>query len=239
MEIKRKAVTVEVAPAEDSEAAGEFTGYASVFNNVDLHGDIVKPGAFAESLNSYGPGGSGVPCYWNHMLDDPQLCVGWTKEAYEDEHGLFVRVQLDLENPMGAQVYSLLKRGLVRQMSFTYLVEAEEPYADEEQERYITLLTKLKLFEVSVVPVGANQSTEILDVKADTPRRGTAPLDVTEEDPSEDQGSSEEDPEVHTVEEGESPNTKDAPMDNSRVLAMAAEAELNIIRLSIMKGNLL
>ena len=62
---------------------------------------------------------------------------------------------------------------------------------------------------------------------------------MTEEDPSEDQGSSEEDPEVHTVEEGESPNTKDAPMDNSRVLAMVAEAELNIIRLSIMKGNLL
>ena len=44
---------------------------------------------------------------------------------------------------------------------------------------------------------------------------------------------------MHTVEEGESLNTKDAPMDNSRVLAMVAEAELNIIRLSIMKGNLL
>ena len=30
---------------------GEFEGYASVFDHKDWHGDVVKPGAFADSLS--------------------------------------------------------------------------------------------------------------------------------------------------------------------------------------------
>jgi HK97 family phage prohead protease len=241
MKIKRKSIELtEVQPVESAEPKdpGVFTGYAAVFNNVDLHGDIILPGAFADSLNDYAPGGAGVPCYWNHNLDNPQFCIGWTREAREDEHGLFVEVQLDLENPMGKQVYQMLQKKLVRQMSFTYIVEEESPYTDEDGKNDITVLTKLKLFEVSVVPVGANQETEILDVKADTPRRGAAALDETENnDPSESQDGSEEDLAEVEVEEGEIPNIKAAGLDNSRVLAMATEVELCNIRLSIMEGN--
>ena len=60
-------------------------------------------------------------------LDDPRMCIGWTLEAREDEHGLFVRVQLDLDSDVGAKAYRMLQRGLVRQMSITYIVEQERP----------------------------------------------------------------------------------------------------------------
>ncbi len=241
MKIKRKSIEIdEVQPVDstDPKDHGVFTGYAAVFNNVDLHGDIVLPGAFADSLDDYAPGGAGVPCYWNHNLDDPRFCIGWTRKAQEDEHGLFVEVQLDLENPIGAQVHQMLQKKLVRQMSFTYIVEDDSVLTDDDSDTYIYALKKLKLFEVSVVPVGANQDTEILDVKSDTPRRGDAALDETEKnDPSVTQDGSEEDLVEAELEEGESPNSKVAGLDNSRVLAMAAEVELCNIRLSMMEGT--
>ena len=88
------------------------------------------------------------------------------------------------------------------------------------------------------MPVGANQDTEILDVKAGVPRRGDAALDETEKnDPSVTQDGSEEDLVEAELEEGESPNSKAAGLDNSRVLAMAAEVELCNIRLSMMEGT--
>ena len=42
------------AYSSDEENKGEFTGYASVFGNVDLGGDIVERGAFQKSLRRKG-----------------------------------------------------------------------------------------------------------------------------------------------------------------------------------------
>ena len=70
------------------------------------------------------------------------MCIGWTLEAREDEHGLFVRVQLDLDSEVGAKAYRMLQRGLVRQMSITYIVEQETP----DKDTGVWYLQKLKLF---------------------------------------------------------------------------------------------
>lgn len=228
--VKHKSLVVDVNTTTET---GVFTGYASVFNNVDLANDVVVPGAFAETLQSYGPNGENIPCYWNHVLDDPRMCIGWTLEAREDEHGLFVRVQLDLDSEVGAKAYRMLQRGLVRQMSITYIVEQETPNKDTG----VWYLQKLKLFEVSVVPVAANQEAEILDVKADRPKR-ERPSDDTEENeekPLDSEGSSEEEPQPVNSEDEEIHNEEEPEPVNSRVLALATEVELTNIRLSIME----
>lgn len=153
------------AKADAPETEGQFTGYASVFGNKDSYGDIVLAGAFADSLKTFGAGGAGIPVYWRHRMDDPLMCIGQTVEAKEDDHGLFVHVQLDLESENGAQTYKLLKAGLVKQMSFAYNV-LEGAFVESEDDGYYYELRKLDIFEVSVVPVGANTETEILAVKA-------------------------------------------------------------------------
>lgn len=151
--------------AEDTgEEAGVFTGYASVFGNLDSYGDRVVQGAFEKTLTTFGPDGSGIPCYWSHQMDDPMKCIGWTLEAKEDDRGLWVKVKLDLDNPMAQQVHRLMKAGLVKHMSFAFDVE-DFAFVTEGSGDQICELRELKIFEVSVVQVGANQETELLDVK--------------------------------------------------------------------------
>lgn len=161
MQIKSLEVPIKAAP--DAQP-GSFTGYASVFGNKDSYGDVIIPGAFTESLKDYGAQGEGIACYWSHQMDDPSKCIGWTTKAVEDDHGLLVEVKLDLENPVAAQVHRLIKAGVVNQMSFAYEVQ-DYAYAESEELGQHVELRALKIFEVSVVQVGANQETELLDVK--------------------------------------------------------------------------
>lgn len=146
-------------------ADGEFVGYAAVFNNKDSHGDVIRPGAFLKSLGGYGENGAGVPAYWSHRMDDPMMNIGVTKTAREDERGLRVHVKLDTENPNGAQALKLVKEGRVKQMSFAYTIKDYAWGESEEMGEYFEL-KELDLHEVSLVPIGANQETELLSVKA-------------------------------------------------------------------------
>lgn len=153
---------------ETEDGSGIFEGYASVFGNVDSYGDKVMPGAFTKSLaKSFPNDGAGIPCYWAHRMDDPEFILGKTVSAVEDEHGLKVRVSLDLDNPKAAAAYRALKAGAVNQMSFAYEVLASE-FIPENGAKFggVNELRELNIFEVSVVQIGANTATSIDMVKS-------------------------------------------------------------------------
>lgn len=162
--VHTKNITVNIKSPDDSLDEGVFTGYASVFGNRDSYGDVVVKGAFEESLKDFGTGGSNIPCYWSHQMSNPMMWIGKTLEAYEDDHGLFVKVQLDLDNPNAAQVHKMIKEKVVNQMSFAFDV-LDYAFAESEEHGEYLELRKMKIHEVSVVQVGANQATELLDVK--------------------------------------------------------------------------
>ena len=63
---------------------GIFTGYVSVFGNVDAGGDIVVPGAFADSLAAWKAKGKLPPVLWQHRTGEP---LGPFLEMREDAHG--------------------------------------------------------------------------------------------------------------------------------------------------------
>ena len=186
MKTKKLELKIDRIGAKDNLTAGQFTGYASVFGNVDSVGDKIIKGAFAESLKDFGDGGAGIPCYWCHETSDPEMNLGSTLEATEDEHGLFVKVQLDLDNPKAAYAYKLLKEQRVRQMSFAYQV------TDGASKEGCFEITGCKIFEVSIVPVGANQATSIESVKAlqdedaPEPTEDEATDETSEEEPETD-----------------------------------------------------
>ncbi len=154
----------------DGLAEGEFIGYASVFGNKDSYGDVVLKGAFANTLAEWERKGVPIPLLWGHNTADPDFNLGEIIEATEDERGLKVHGKLDMESPKSAQTYRLLKSGRVNQMSFAYhVVDGAyiQPEGDDKtwRDAYYEL-RELDLYEVSIVPIGANQETEILAVKA-------------------------------------------------------------------------
>lgn len=196
MKTKKLDLKIDRIGAKDDLTAGQFTGYASVFGNVDSVGDKIIKGAFAKSLKDFGDGGAGIPCYWCHETSDPEMNLGSTLEATEDEHGLFVKVQLDLDNPKAAYAYKLLKEQRVRQMSFAYQV------TDGENKKDCFEITGCKIFEVSIVPVGANQATSIESVKALQDEDETAPSsDEATEDTSEEEPETDLTADLETLED--------------------------------------
>lgn len=167
MLLKDTPVKIKAGP-DDGLAEGQFSAYASVFGNVDSYGDVVVPGAFADDLKAWDESGSPIPLLFGHNMSDPDFNIGHVVKAVEDDRGLLVTAQLDLENPKAAQTYRMLKGRRVNQMSFAYDVleggDAQREKADGTKEGYYEL-RKLKLYEVSVVTIGANQETEVLAVK--------------------------------------------------------------------------
>ncbi len=170
MNTKACAVKIKAGP-DAGLAEGEFIAYASVFGNKDSYGDVVQPGAFTNTLKAWAEkAGAVLPLLWGHKTDDPDYNIGEIVSAEEDERGLKVHARLDLDQPKAATTYKLLKSGRVSQMSFAYSVidgEFVEPTGEGKtwRDAYYSL-KELDLFEVSVVPIGANQETEILAVKA-------------------------------------------------------------------------
>ena len=160
--VTHAAFSIKAAGEDDGLGEGVFTGYAAVFGNVDSYGDIIQPGAFADSLSEWLAKGDPIPLLWGHDMHDPFSNLGAIdpNEAVEDERGLLVRGQLDLSNPKAAQVFKLLKGRRVTDMSFAYHVLEETKRPDGNH------LLKLSLLEASVVPLGANPETDILAVKA-------------------------------------------------------------------------
>ena len=143
-----------------------------MFGNVDSYGDIVVKGAFSNTLSDWEASGNPIPLLFGHNMTDPDYNIGHVVSAEEDEIGLKVTAQLDLENPKAKQTYRMLKGRRINQMSFAYdvvdgqYVKGNNPDDDEDPTDEVYEIRKLKLYEVSVVTVGANQETEILAVKS-------------------------------------------------------------------------
>lgn len=167
MLLKDTPVKIKAGP-DDGLGEGQFTAYASVFGNVDSYGDVVAPGAFADDLKAWEDSGNPIPLLFGHNMSDPDYNLGHVVSATEDDKGLLVTAQLDLENPKALQTYRMLKGRRINQMSFAYDVleggDAQREKADGTKESYYEL-RKLKVYEVSVVTIGANQETEVLAVK--------------------------------------------------------------------------
>lgn len=165
MKIKQTTVSVKAGP-EDGLAEGEFLVYPSTFTTTpDSYGDIVIPGAFAETIAEWKASGNVLPGLYGHRLDDPDYFVASALDMGEDDHGWWVKGVFDLESPKGPQVYRLVKGKRLTQLSFAYDVLEGGSVTDEEDGWHYEL-RKLKVYEFSFVPIGANQDTSIVAVKA-------------------------------------------------------------------------
>lgn len=155
--MNKKDLSFEIKAVSDD---GLFSGYASVFDNVDSYGDIVRKGAFVESISEWEAKGKMPPILWNHDPSDP---IGVYTKMQEDDKGLFVEGRLLIDDvPRARQTHALMKAGVIDGLSIGYRVKEYLYNVDEE----VTDLIKLSLREVSIVTFPANPETRIEAVKS-------------------------------------------------------------------------
>lgn len=135
---------------------GEFEGYASVFNVVDLGGDRVLPGAFAKTIKERE---GKIKLLWQHDRNKP---IGVISELVEDETGLLIRGKLALKTQLGSETFELMKITAIDSFSIGYW--ATKVYFDEETGNRD--LAEVELLEVSIVTMPMNEEATITQLKS-------------------------------------------------------------------------
>lgn len=141
---------------------GLFSGYGSVFGNVDSYNEVVASGAFADSLAETRSKGRTFPVLWQHRSGEP---IGnWDIESLkEDDHGLFGKGELWLdEAPYAKVAYRGMQSKSITGLSIGYYVRED---SFDEKTR-IRTLKRVDLVEISVVTAPANDDARIDAVKA-------------------------------------------------------------------------
>lgn len=141
------------------EEAGSFTCYGSKFDVIDQANEVVVKGAFTESLEHHKALGTMPIFLWNH--DDDEILGKWIS-AEEDEVGLKLTGQFNLNTAEGKRRYEELKHGDLNGFSIGYWIGLE----DTETIDGVTYLKKVQLNEVSLVPFPCNELAQVLEVKS-------------------------------------------------------------------------
>jgi uncharacterized protein len=147
----------------DAAARGEFVGYASVFGNIDMGGDIVERGAFGATLQKRGAGD--VAMLWGHDMRQPP--IGKWLELREDDRGLMARGQLILDVLKARDVHALMKEGALKGLSIGYRIS--EGGAEFERNGRVRRIKSVDLFEISVVTMPMNTRAQVQRVKSALP----------------------------------------------------------------------
>ncbi len=157
MKLKRKSFNFEV---KETRTDGTFTGYASVFDVLDSWGDVVKPGAFANSLADWKSKNRLPPVLWQHRSAEP---VGPFISMVEDGRGLLVEGQLLVDDvPRAREARALLAANAISGMSIGF-----ETVRDEwDAKGRVRNLLEIRLWEVSLVTFPANDASRVENIKS-------------------------------------------------------------------------
>lgn len=143
---------------------GKISGYFSTYDRVpDSYGDVIAPGAFTETIKKRKESGHPFPLCWNHDLNviigsvDPDDIQDTVKGPHMDASFF--------NSAVAQEKREIVKSGVVYQFSFAYEIkDAAEIELDDGTKAHE--LRELELFEISIVPVPANQNAVMTDVKA-------------------------------------------------------------------------
>lgn len=138
---------------------GFVEGYASVFGNVDSDGEVVEKGAFGKTLKENLLAGKiKFVDFHNSFLSSEEI-IGVVEEAKEDEHGLWFKARLSSVQ-RAQDVRTKIREGILDALSIGYNVMRDEVIEG------VRHLKELRLWEISVVPWGANSLAGITNVKS-------------------------------------------------------------------------
>lgn len=186
---------------------GTISGYFSTYDRIpDSYGDVIAPGAFTETIKKREESGHPFPLCWNH---DPNQIIGKVDAIEDTEKGPLMTASF-FDSPLAQEKRNLVKEGVVYQFSFAFDVLDAGPAEDIKANE----LRKLDLFEVSVVPIPANQNAVVTDIKSGR-RNRKSDADILKQIRSlVDQLLEDEDEDIEADD-----SAKDQPKDNAEIEA--------------------
>ncbi|MCQ0986494.1 HK97 family phage prohead protease [Jiella marina] len=137
---------------------GTFEGIAST-PTVDLGGDIVAPGAFKASLADHVKRGTRPIMLRDHNMSE---VIGVWSSVEETSAGLSVKGKLTLAVAKAAETLALLKDNAIQGLSIGFRTRE----STRDQKTGVRTLTKIDLFEISVVAIPMNPEARVVAVKA-------------------------------------------------------------------------
>jgi HK97 family phage prohead protease len=131
---------------------GSFEGSLAVYNNLDLGGDLIEPGAFTKTIQDHG---NEVPLLWQHKTDKP---IG-KLTLVDGPAALSVKGQLLMDLPDARNAYLLIKAKIVKGLSIGF--DTVKDAMDGATRR----LKEVRLWEGSIVTFPMNEQALITSVK--------------------------------------------------------------------------
>lgn len=160
----------EIKFATDGSDGMEFSGYGAVFGNVDAYGDVIAPGAFADTLAAAQKSGVFPSMLSQHgawgMTAEDLTPVGVWSSLSEDGVGLKLDGVL-APTPRGQELGILMKmkpRPAIDGLSIGYIAKEWTPRSNPEEPR--RTLKKIDLIEISPVTFPANGKARVTSVKS-------------------------------------------------------------------------
>lgn len=144
----------------DGQNIGVIEGYASTYGNTDLGGDIIKRGAFTQTL-AHKNGKTILLFDHGYKTKD----IAGVAYLTDNDKGLMLRGELPLEDAEVASQYRKLKfvveRGVGMGLSIGYNAKNKNMLSDGRRE-----LTEIALEEVSITPFPMNTEAQITNAKS-------------------------------------------------------------------------
>lgn len=157
-----------IIKAEDQNAGkGTFSGIASAFNVLDHDRDIIRPGSFDESIAEHMKNGTLPAMFWMHSAFGG--VVGDWDSLEPTQHGLMVKGHLFVDSPTEevtkARNLTMSKGPKALSVGFTVPQGGAQSIELEDGTRAVEII-KATLWEISLVPFGANPQAIITEAKS-------------------------------------------------------------------------
>lgn len=156
------ALNVKLQVKADGAASGTLEGYASVFGNVDLGGDVINKGAFTKTLSDKLSKGAIKLMDSHAFYEGTSAVIGVVKDAKEDETGLWFKAEFSAVQ-RAQDVRTKVLEGILNSLSIGFdIINA----ADEVLNGIaVRVIKEVRLYEISVVTWGMNPEAAISAAK--------------------------------------------------------------------------
>lgn len=161
----KKILTIPFQVKEVDET-GVFSGYGSVFGNIDHGRDMVIKGAFEKTLAQHTANGTMPLMFYSHNVNKEN---GEWLEMHEDEVGLFGKGRLWIDGPNPDPDALKAYRGMKKskgKMGLSIGYDIPEGGAEHVKEGGFWKLKEINLYEVSPTPLPMNELARVEVVKS-------------------------------------------------------------------------
>lgn len=168
----------DITPLEQNNKTGFVKLIANVYGILDLSGDIVDLGAFSDTK------AKDVQIIDNHDYSSVQNIIAKTLDVYEVDRsrlpesikeqfpdatgGLVLNIQFPMSVTKSREIYNQIAAGLVKEFSigFNIIKQRKQNMTVDGKAISARVIEKGRLREVSSVLIGANQATQVLEVRS-------------------------------------------------------------------------